>query len=154
MSLIRVKARALIGAAAIADGVAVLRHPEPHEEVAAATLERLEESTGKTVPATVTVRATAIAQLAGGSLIATSLAPRLGALASLGATVPALLLGYRFWKVKDDPAVRDQLRAGFWLHLLLTGADLLVLAGPTRRHKRRKDRSRKTAKNAKAASRA
>ncbi|MDR0591677.1 MAG: hypothetical protein LBG60_00160, partial [Bifidobacteriaceae bacterium] len=82
MSLIRFKARALIGAAAVADGVDALRRPEPHLEAAAPALDALAKVLGKTVPPAAAVRATAIAQTAGGGLIATSIAPRLGALAS------------------------------------------------------------------------
>ncbi|MDR2566874.1 MAG: DoxX family membrane protein [Bifidobacteriaceae bacterium] len=136
MSLIRFKARALIGAAIIADGVDVLRNPEPHREVAEPALTWLAKTSGQSLSPATAVRASAISQTAGGALIATSVAPRLGALASLAAAVPAILLGYRFWEVKDDDAVRGRLRTGFFFHLLLVGADLLILAGPTRRGKR------------------
>ncbi|MDR1635108.1 MAG: DoxX family membrane protein [Bifidobacteriaceae bacterium] len=137
MSLIRVKARAFIGAAIIADGVGVLRDPEPHREVAEAAVKKLAEASGQSISAATAVRASAIGQVAGGGLIATSVAPRLGALASLAATLPATLLGYRFWEVKEDAALRARLRAGFFFHLLVVGADLLILAGPTGRSKRR-----------------
>jgi uncharacterized membrane protein YphA (DoxX/SURF4 family) len=129
MSLIRFKARALIGTAIIADGVDVLRRPQPHEEVAAAALETLSKTVTQlpSIAPTTAVRASAIGQTAGGALIATSIAPRLGALASLTATLPAILLGYQFWKVKDDDALRDRLRTGFLFHLVVIGADLLIL---------------------------
>ncbi|MDR2378491.1 MAG: DoxX family membrane protein [Bifidobacteriaceae bacterium] len=153
MSLIRFKARALIGAAIAADGIDVLRSPEPHREVAESVLacpalNRLAESAGRTVSPAQAVRAAAIGQTAGGALIATSLAPRLGALASLAATVPATLAGYRFWQIKDDDEARARLRAGFLFRLLVIGADLLVLAGPTGRSKRRAAKAAKAAKKA------
>jgi uncharacterized membrane protein YphA (DoxX/SURF4 family) len=155
MSLIRVKARALVGAAAIADGIDVLRRPQPHELIAATAIDKLNKSTGQEISAATAVRASAISQVAGGGLIATSIAPRLGAVASLAATVPALLLGYRFWEVKDNDDVRERLRAGFWLHLVLVGAELLILAGPTRRAQANSKRCRaKAAKTAKANHRA
>ncbi|MDR1188536.1 MAG: alpha-ketoglutarate-dependent dioxygenase AlkB [Bifidobacteriaceae bacterium] len=146
MSLIRFKARALIGAATIADGVGVLRNPGPHEEVAGPAIDKLNKSTGQTISAAAAVRANGIALAAGGGLIATSIAPRLGALASLAVGVPALFLGYRFWEVKDDPERRARLQSGFWFRLVLIGADLLILAGPTRRG--RKPKSPKAAKSA------
>ncbi|MDR2373500.1 MAG: DoxX family membrane protein [Bifidobacteriaceae bacterium] len=146
MSLIRFKARALIGAAIIADGLDVLRRPEPHQATAAKALDWISETTGQTVSPSLAVRATGASQTIGGALIASSLAPRLGALASLAATAPAALLGYRFWQVKDDDDKRARLRAGFFFHLLVIGADLLVLAGPTGRSKRRAAKAAKAAK--------
>jgi uncharacterized membrane protein YphA (DoxX/SURF4 family) len=149
MSLIRFKARALIGTAAIIDGVDVLRQPGPHEAVAASALEALTKAVGKdiSVKPSTAVRASGIGQSVGGALIASSIAPRLGALASLAATVPAALLGYRFWTVRDNDDLRGRLKAGFIFHLLLVGADLLVLAGPGRK----KNCSKKPAKTAKGA---
>jgi uncharacterized membrane protein YphA (DoxX/SURF4 family) len=136
MSLIRFTARALIGAATVSDGVAAFRRPGPHEEVAAPALDWLAKTTGKTLSAGRAVRATAVAQTAGGALIATSIAPRLGALASLAPNLAAVLLGHRFWRVKDDDSLRAASRASFFSHLALVGADLLILAGPTGRRRR------------------
>ncbi|MDR2453108.1 MAG: hypothetical protein LBD51_00810 [Bifidobacteriaceae bacterium] len=150
MSIVRIKARALIGAAVIADGVDVLRQPAPHEQVAAPLVAAVGRALGQELQASQVVRASAIAQTVGGSLIASSIAPRLGALASLAATVPAALFGYRFWAV-DDADQRAWLRRGFFAHLALAGAALLVLAGPTRRAGRRACRRAKAAGGAKSA---
>ncbi|MDR3106988.1 MAG: DoxX family membrane protein [Bifidobacteriaceae bacterium] len=149
MSLIRIKARALIGTAAIADGLDVLRQPGAHEEIAASALESLAKGLDRDIPVTArtAVRASALSQTAGGVLVASSIAPRLGALASLAATLPAALLGYRFWTVKDNEDLRQRLKAGFFFHLLLAGADLLILTTP----KRRRTVTKKTGKAAKHA---
>jgi uncharacterized membrane protein YphA (DoxX/SURF4 family) len=132
MSLIRAKARALIGAAVIADGTSVLRRPQPHEAVAAPLVESLNKAAKLDLEPAGVVKAGAVGQAVGGALIASSVAPRLGALATLAVSVPATLFGYRFWQVKDDEEVRASLRSGFFAHVALVGAALLILAGPTR----------------------
>jgi uncharacterized membrane protein YphA (DoxX/SURF4 family) len=138
MSIIRVTARALVGAAALADGVGALRDPGPHEAVAAPAVAKLAAACGRDIEARQVVRATALSQTIGGGLIASSIAPRLGALATLVATVPATLVGHRFWEIDDDSVRRAALRTGFFAHLTLAGAALLVLAGPTRTKRRGK----------------
>ncbi|MDR1119270.1 MAG: DoxX family membrane protein [Bifidobacteriaceae bacterium] len=136
MSIIRIKGRALIGSAVIADAVDALRNPGPHEQAAAPLVAKLAAATGRSIEPKDAVRVTAITEAVGGGLIASSIAPRLGALATLAATVPAALIGYRFWEVKDDDARRAALRGAFFAHVALTGAALLILAGT-----RRKDRA-------------
>jgi uncharacterized membrane protein YphA (DoxX/SURF4 family) len=146
MSLIQAKARVLIGAAAIADGVSVLRNTQVHEEVAATVLEPLAKLTSKTITPKAAVRTSGIGLVAGGGLIATSIAPRLGALAALTATVPPAVVGYQFWKVKDDPAKRERLEAGFWFYAVLIGASLLILASPSARTRRRQAKAAKASR--------
>jgi uncharacterized membrane protein YphA (DoxX/SURF4 family) len=142
MSILRFQARALIGAAVIADGVDALRRPAAHEQAAAPLVAKLAAATDRDVKAAQAVRATGIGQAVGGGLIAASVAPRLGALVSLLATVPAALFGYRFWEVRDDPVRRAELQRGFFAHLALAGGALLVLAGPTRSKKERKGKAK------------
>jgi uncharacterized membrane protein YphA (DoxX/SURF4 family) len=81
------------------------------------------------------VRASAVTQVVAGGLIASSLAPRLGAVASLAATLPAALFGYRFWEM-DDADQRARARRGFFAHIALVGAALLILSSPVGRRRR------------------
>ncbi|MDR3359889.1 MAG: hypothetical protein LBO20_04425 [Bifidobacteriaceae bacterium] len=143
MSIIRVKARALIGAAVIADGLEALRRPTPHEAVAAPLVAKFNDLAGRNIATGQVVRALAIGDVVGGGLVATSAAPRLGAAATLAASVPAVLFGYRFWEEKADTGRRGELRAGFFYHLALVGAALLVLAGPNGKRTRRRNKADK-----------
>jgi uncharacterized membrane protein YphA (DoxX/SURF4 family) len=149
-NLARVKGRALIGAAIIADAVDALRQPAPHEAVAEPLAAKIGQLSDFKPTAGQLVKGTAITQAVGGALIATSILPRLGALASLTASVPAALFGYRFWQVEDDDAHRAHLRQGFFAHLALAGAAILILAGPTRSGASRRARRKQAALEAKA----
>ncbi|MDR2380857.1 MAG: hypothetical protein LBE08_06750 [Bifidobacteriaceae bacterium] len=132
MSIIRVKARALIGAAVIADSVDALRSPTSHEAIAGPLVAKFNEVTGQSITPAQAVKGTAIGAAVGGGLIASSIAPRLGACATLAANVPAVLFGYRFWTIQDDADRRAILRTAFFARLALVGAALLILATPRR----------------------
>ncbi|MDR2252993.1 MAG: hypothetical protein LBD97_03905 [Bifidobacteriaceae bacterium] len=133
MSMIRVTARALVGAAAIVDGVDALRHPVPWEAAAQPLAAKFSKATGRPADASRWARGAAVALSAGGGLIASSVAPRLGALACVAASLTRTVSGNHFWQVKDDADQRDAERAAFFARLAVLGAYLLILAGPARR---------------------
>ncbi|MDR1393925.1 MAG: hypothetical protein LBJ62_08175 [Bifidobacteriaceae bacterium] len=135
MSIVRAKAHALIGVSLIADAVDVLRQPSVHEQVVAPLTAKVTALTSQNISPKVVVRASAISQAVSGGLIAVSVLPRFGAFVSLLTAVPATFLGYRFWQIKDDAALRASRRQGFFAHLTLVGALLLIVVAPRRKAK-------------------
>lgn len=71
------------------------------------------------------VRANAVAQVAGGALLATGIAPQLAAGVLMGSLVPTTFAGHSFWK-HEDPAQRFNQRNHFNKNIGLFGGLLLV----------------------------
>jgi uncharacterized membrane protein YphA (DoxX/SURF4 family) len=146
MNSIRGIARRLIAGWFIAEGVEVLRRPEPHAEIASHLADRI----GAATP--VHVSPTAVARVAGGNLaaagvlVALGLAPRAAGTAAALVLAPATVTGYRFWAEKDA-GKRRELLSGFLTHAALTGAALLIAADTSRRDARRLAAARHTAKS-------
>jgi putative oxidoreductase len=72
------------------------------------------------------VRANAAAQVAGGVLLATGIAPQLAAGVLMGSLVPTTFAGHSFWK-HEDPAQRFNQRNHFNKNIGLFGGLLLVV---------------------------
>jgi putative oxidoreductase len=72
------------------------------------------------------VRANAAAQVAGGVLLASGIAPQLAAGVLMGSLVPTTFAGHSFWK-HEDPAQRFNQRNHFNKNIGLFGGLLLVL---------------------------
>ncbi|MDQ6716036.1 MAG: DoxX family membrane protein, partial [Actinomycetota bacterium] len=73
------------------------------------------------------VRANAVAQIAGGAMLATGYLPRVGGALIAGSLVPTTMAGHAFWTV-EDPAERKQQRVQFFKNLSLLGGALLAAA--------------------------
>ena len=72
------------------------------------------------------VQANAAAQVAGGVLLATGIAPQLAAGILMGSLVPTTFAGHSFWK-HEDPAQRFNQRNHFNKNIGLFGGLLLVV---------------------------
>jgi putative oxidoreductase len=72
------------------------------------------------------VQANAAAQVAGGVLLATGIAPQLAAGVLMGSLVPTTFAGHSFWK-HEDPAQRFNQRNHFNKNIGLFGGLLLVV---------------------------
>jgi putative oxidoreductase len=72
------------------------------------------------------VRANAAAQVAGGVLLASGIAPQLAAGILMGSLVPTTFAGHSFWK-HEDPAQRFNQRNHFNKNIGLFGGLLLVV---------------------------
>jgi putative oxidoreductase len=72
------------------------------------------------------VQANAAAQVAGGVLLATGIAPQLAAGVLMGSLVPTTFAGHSFWK-HEDPAQRFNQRNHFNKNIGLFGGLLLVM---------------------------
>jgi len=72
------------------------------------------------------------AQIAGGVMLGTGMAPRLGALTLAGSLVPTTFAGHPFWQ-EEDPDRRKQQRIHFFKNVSMLGGALLIAyygAGP------------------------
>jgi uncharacterized membrane protein YphA (DoxX/SURF4 family) len=116
----------MIGACLITDGLAALRDPAPHAEVAAPITAQLAKLSSLPDNPVACVRAAGGTLTAAGALVAVGLAPRLAGALAAAVLAPVTALGYQFWTVKQDPERRAQVRAGFLSHLALLGGALAI----------------------------
>ena len=72
------------------------------------------------------VRGNAAVMVAGGTLLALGIAPRLSALALAGSLIPTTLAGHSYWAI-EDPAARKQQRIQFHKNLAMLGGLLLAV---------------------------
>ena len=72
------------------------------------------------------VRGNAAVMVAGGTLLALGIAPRLSALALAGSLIPTTLAGHSYWAI-EDPAARKQQRIQFHKNMALLGGLLLAV---------------------------
>jgi uncharacterized membrane protein YphA (DoxX/SURF4 family) len=120
----------------IAEGIDVLRHPEPHVDAVAPIVDRMNGVTLAGMGPAAIVRGTGGGLVASGLLIALGIAPRLGGAAAAAVLAPATAVGYQFW-TKDDPSARRHTRADLLKSAALTGAALLIAADTSTRDARR-----------------
>jgi putative oxidoreductase len=130
MGPLRTAARAMLGAMFIRGGYDAIRHPEALAERAKPVTDRvapLIEAIDPDLPtdATTLVRLNGVAQLTGGVLLATGVAPRPGAAILAVSLVPTTLAGHRFWEY-SNPQQRAQQEIHFLKNLGMLGG--LVLA--------------------------
>ncbi|MDR1825904.1 MAG: hypothetical protein LBR27_11360 [Bifidobacteriaceae bacterium] len=133
MSLLRIAARALVGAAIIQDAASALKHPAVHVEAATPYLEQLSQQVPQ-IPnnPALAVKVLAGAQAAGGGLVASGLLPRGGAALAAAALAPSTALGHQFWRTKDKTERAAQLQA-FMFKVALLGGALAVLTAAKKR---------------------
>jgi uncharacterized membrane protein YphA (DoxX/SURF4 family) len=127
MSLVRRLARPMLASLFVVQGFDALRHPGPLAGRAAPLLERLAPVLG--LPADdkeLLVRANAVAQMAGGAMLATGFLPRVGAGLLAGSIVPTTLAGHAFWK-EQDPQQRKVQRIQFFKNTAILGGILLAV---------------------------
>ena len=72
------------------------------------------------------VRGNAAVMVAGGTLLALGIAPRLSALALAGSLIPTTLAGHSYWAI-EDPAARKQQRIQFHKNMAMLGGLLLAV---------------------------
>ena len=72
------------------------------------------------------VRGNAAVMVAGGTLLALGIAPRLSALALAGSLIPTTLAGHSYWAI-EDPVARKQQRIQFHKNMAMLGGLLLAL---------------------------
>ncbi|MDR1426609.1 MAG: DoxX family membrane protein [Bifidobacteriaceae bacterium] len=136
MKLLRGIARRFVASWFIAEGIGVVRHPEPHAELAAPFAERLSGATGLPDSPAAMVRTAGAGLAAAGAAIALGVVPRLaGASAAIVLGVVAEA-GYPFWSERD-PERRREVLAGFLTRVALTGAALLIATDTSARDARR-----------------
>jgi uncharacterized membrane protein YphA (DoxX/SURF4 family) len=120
----------MLGVMFIRSGYDAIRRPEALAERAKPVTDRvapLIEAIDPDLPtdATTLVRLNGAAQLTGGVLLATGVAPRPGAAILAASLVPTTLAGHRFWEY-SDPQQRAQQEIHFFKNLGMLGG--LILA--------------------------
>lgn len=138
MTLVRRVARPLLAAVFVSSGLDTLRNPGPRAAVAKPFLDKaspLLSKAGLAGDDMLLVRANAVAQIAGGALLALGPLSRVGALILAGSTIPTTVAGHPFWQ-KADPKERAAQKVQFLKNVGLLGGLLLAAAG-TPTHSRR-----------------
>jgi len=125
MSVVRRIARPLFAVLFVIQGLDALRHPGKKADVASPLLDKISPMLGLPDDKEMLVRANAVAQLAGGVLLATGRLPRVGGLLIASSLVPTTLAGHAFWE-RSDPQERAQQRIQFLKNLGLLGGALLA----------------------------
>src|SRR4051812_22441120 len=104
MTPVRTVARALLAAIFVKSGLDSVRNPDRLVEAAKPTVDKLAPTLDAiglpTDPRTV-VRLNGAAQVAGGLMLATGNAPRVGAAVLAGTLVPTTVAGHPFWSIED-----------------------------------------------------
>lgn len=101
MALTSKLARPLLAGIFVYGGVAALRQPKPHAQVADDVARPTAEFLGMDWDTESMVKGNGIAQVAGGLLLATGKFRRLAALTLAGTLVPTTLAAHRFWEEKE-----------------------------------------------------
>lgn len=128
MTLVRRVARPLLAAVFVSAGIDVLRNPAPRLAMARPFLEKaspLLAKAGLPDDDLMLVRANAVAQIAGGAMLAVGPLSRVGATILVGSVIPTTLAGHPFW-TKEDPKERSAQRLQFLKNLGLLGGLLLA----------------------------
>jgi putative oxidoreductase len=120
-------ARIALAVVFIRSGYEVVRAPAKAAATAGPLLEAVRSQSPVPLPADEQlVQANAAAQVAGGVLLATGIAPQLAAGVLMGSLVPTTFAGHSFWK-HEDPAQRFNQRNHFNKNIGLFGGLLLVM---------------------------
>ena len=137
MTLLRAVPRAMLASYFVASGIKAIRDPESLVPAAEPLADRVvplvkqysPEQVASVVPEnTVTlVRVFGIAQVLGGTALATGKGRRLGALLLAGTLVPSTVAKHPFWTVQD-PDERAQDRSHFLKNVSLLGGALIASA--------------------------
>ena len=123
---LRPAARVLTGSTYILLGLDAVRTPGKRVELAGPVLAAIRSRVPLPEDDELLVRVNAGAQVAGGTMLALGLAPRLAAAVLAASLVPTTLAGHPYWTVQD-PAERAQQRIHFHKNLALIGGLLLAV---------------------------
>jgi putative oxidoreductase len=125
MAITRRLARPLLAAVFITGGIDTLRHPGPRVDRAEPVAPPVGQALGLTQDTEQLVKINAVAQIAGGVLLAIGRLPRLAATVLAGSLVPTTFAGHRFWE-ETDPQAKAQQQIHFFKNMGLLGG--LILA--------------------------
>jgi len=123
---LRPAARALTGSTYVLLGFDALREPGGRVDQAAPVLASIRKVAPLPEDDELVVRANAAVMVAGGTLLALGIAPRLSALALVCSLIPTTLAGHSYWAI-EDPAVRKQQRIQFHKNMAMLGGLLLAV---------------------------
>ena len=123
---LRPAARALTGSNYVLLGFDALREPGGRVDQAAPVLATIRKVAPLPEDDELVVRGNAAVMVAGGTLLALGIAPRLSALALACSLIPTTLAGHSYWAI-EDPAVRKQQRIQFHKNMALLGGLLLAV---------------------------
>jgi putative oxidoreductase len=125
MTLVRRIARPLLASTFVVDGVDQLKHPGRHAEAVRPLVERLAPRLGIPDDPELIVRATGVAMVTAGSMLALGRFPRTSAVVLVGALLPTTLTAHRYWS-EEDPEARATQRTRFYRNLGLLGGVLIA----------------------------
>jgi putative oxidoreductase len=123
---LRPAARVLTGSTYVLLGFDALREPGGRVDQAAPVLAAIRKVAPIPEDDELVVRGNAAVMVAGGTLLALGIAPRLSALALACSLIPTTLAGHSYWAI-EDPAVRKQQRIQFHKNLAMLGGLLLAV---------------------------
>ena len=123
---LRPAARVLTGSTYVLLGFDALREPGGRVDQAAPVLASIRKVAPLPEDDELVVRANAAVMVAGGTLLALGIAPRLSALALACSLIPTTLAGHSYWAI-EDPAGRKQQRIQFHKNMALLGGLLLAV---------------------------
>lgn len=129
MTPIRTAARTLLGALFVGSGYLVLKHPERHIAEAKPVTDYLEpalEAANLPTDTETLVKATGVAQVAGGLLLASGHFTRPAAAVLAATVVPSTIATHPFW-AESDPQRKSEQRAQFAKNLGLLGGLLYAM---------------------------
>lgn len=123
---LRPAARVLTGSTYVLLGFDALREPGGRVDQAAPVLAAIRKAAPLPEDDELVVRGNAAVMVAGGTLLALGIAPRLSALALACSLIPTTLAGHSYWAI-EDPAVRKQQRIQFYKNMAMLGGLLLAV---------------------------
>jgi putative oxidoreductase len=123
---LRPAARVLTGSTYALLGSDALREPGGRVDQAAPVLTTIRKWVPIPEDDELVVRGNAAVMVAGGTLLALGIAPRLSALALACSLIPTTLAGHSYWAI-EDPAARKQQRIQFHKNMAMLGGLLLAV---------------------------
>ena len=123
---LRPAARVLTGSTYVLLGFDALREPGGRVDQATPVLASIRKVAPLPEDDELVVRANAAVMVAGGTLLALGIAPRLSALALACSLIPTTLAGHSYWAI-EDPAGRKQQRIQFHKNMAMLGGLLLAV---------------------------